>query len=208
MVKRSCAQSQLAPRRRSWRVISPPDCAFHSHTCSRNASRPISARLRFWLSRLRSTTIWVAIPAWSVPTTHKASLPSIRSRRVRTSCSVMSSACPMCSDPVTLGGGMTIVHGFRSGRSGRNSPALSQCAYQRSSIVRGSKVLGSSLMAGGYRPARFLSTFVRRTSARTAHPGFHPVEHLIVPLDRVLWLQHPVVLIGEHHQPRRDVAPL
>ena len=31
-----------------------------------------------WLSSLRSTTIWVAIPAWSVPTTHSASLPCIR----------------------------------------------------------------------------------------------------------------------------------
>ena len=89
MVKRSCAQSQRAPRRRSWRVIAPPDCAFHSQTCSRKASRPMSARLTPWLSRLRSTTIWVAMPAWSVPTTHSASLPCIRSRRVRTSCSVI-----------------------------------------------------------------------------------------------------------------------
>ena len=28
----------------------------------------------------------------------------------------------MCSEPVTLGGGMTIVNGSASGRSGRNSP--------------------------------------------------------------------------------------
>src|SRR4029078_9033234 len=52
----------------------------------------------------------------------------------------------MWSDPVTLGGGMTIVHGVASGRSGRNSPRLSQCAYQRSSMLLGSKVLGSSAM--------------------------------------------------------------
>ena len=51
--------------------------------------------------------------------------------------------------PVTLGGGMTIVHGVASGRSGRNRPSASQWAYQRSSIARGSKVLGSSLMSRG-----------------------------------------------------------
>ena len=28
----------------------------------------------------------------------------------------------MCSEPVTLGGGLTIVHGSASGRSGRNRP--------------------------------------------------------------------------------------
>ena len=38
------------------------------------------------------------------------------------------------------------VHGVASGRSGRNKPRDSQCAYQRSSIALGSKVLGSSLM--------------------------------------------------------------
>ena len=49
-------------------------------------------------------------------------------------------------EPVTLGGGMTIVHGSRSGRSGRNRPPLSQCWYQRCSIAAGSKVFGSSLI--------------------------------------------------------------
>ena len=32
MVKRSRDQSSEAPMRRSWRVIVPPDSAFHSHT--------------------------------------------------------------------------------------------------------------------------------------------------------------------------------
>src|SRR5215210_760581 len=77
----------------------------------------------------------------------------MRSRRVRTSCSVMSSAWPMCRLPVTLGGGMTMVHGSRSARSGRNRPALSQCRYQRSSIALGSKVLGSSLIWGAVSDA-------------------------------------------------------
>ena len=39
MVKRSLDQSQLAPRRRSWRVIWPPLSSFHSHTFSTNSSR-------------------------------------------------------------------------------------------------------------------------------------------------------------------------
>src|SRR5436305_4285174 len=60
----------------------------------------------------------------------------------------MSSAWPMCSEPVTLGGGMTMVNGSSAGRSGRNSPSRSQCAYQRSSMLLGSKVLGSSVMLG------------------------------------------------------------
>ena len=40
MVKRSRAQSGEAPRRRSCRVIVPPDSAFHSQTRSMKASRP------------------------------------------------------------------------------------------------------------------------------------------------------------------------
>ena len=147
MVKRSFAQSHEAPSRRSWRVIWPPDCAFHSQTCSTKASRPMSVRLTPWLSRLRSTTIWVAIPAWSIPTTQSASLPCSRAWRMRMSWSVLSSAWPIWSEPVTLGGGMTMVNGSASGRSGRNSPFSSQWAYQRDSISAGSKVLGSSVMA-------------------------------------------------------------
>src|SRR3546814_14947552 len=60
--------------------------------------------------------------------------------------SVLSSAWPIWSDPVTLGGGLTIVKGCASGRSGRNSPLLSQCGYQRASMAEGSKVFGNSLV--------------------------------------------------------------
>jgi hypothetical protein len=52
----------------------------------------------------------------------------------------------MWSEPVTLGGGLTIVHGSASGRSGRNRPFSSQWEYQRVSIAAGSKVFGSSVM--------------------------------------------------------------
>ena len=45
------------------------------------------------------------------------------------SCSVLLSAWPICSEPVTFGGGITIVNGSASRRSGRpalNAPASSQ----------------------------------------------------------------------------------
>ena len=45
MVKRSRGQSSEAPRRRNWRVMVPPDSAFHCQTRSRNASRPSAWRL-------------------------------------------------------------------------------------------------------------------------------------------------------------------
>ncbi len=79
----------------------------------------------------RSTIIWVAMPAWSVPGSQSAALPRIRSKRIRTSWSVLLSAWPMCSAPVTLGGGITIVNGSAAGLrastpSGENAPDASQ----------------------------------------------------------------------------------
>ena len=69
----------------------------------------ISRRLFSWRSiNWRSTTICVAMPAWSVPGCHSTSLPRIRSNRHRMSCSVLFSAWPICNEPVTFGGGMTI----------------------------------------------------------------------------------------------------
>ena len=74
----------------------------------------------------RSTTIWVAMPAWSVPGSHSAALPRIRSKRVSTSCRVLFSAWPMCSEPVTFGGGMTIETARRAGSSlGAKAPDAS-----------------------------------------------------------------------------------
>ena len=88
----------------------------------------------------RSTTICVAMPAWSVPGCHSTSLPRMRSKRHRMSCSVLFSAWPMCSEPVTFGGGITMVKGLASRRSGRpalNAPASSQTAEMRPSISVG-----------------------------------------------------------------------
>ena len=140
----------------------------------------------------------------------------------------------MWSEPVTLGGGMTIVHGVASGRVGRNSPSPSQCAYQRSSIARGSKVLGSSVMRRALSRQRCSDAqrscsikpslghgpqpplvgcglpAGRPAAAPRAPPQHRPIQPNTssIPLHRVLRLQHPVVLVREDQQPRRDVAAL
>ena len=63
----------------------------------------------------RSTTICVAMPAWSMPGSHSVMSPRMRCQRTVTSISVCSSMWPMWSDPVTLGGGMTSENTGRSG---------------------------------------------------------------------------------------------
>ncbi len=110
MVKRSRDQSQDAPSRFSWLMMVPPLSAFHSHTRSRNFSRPMARRPGCCRSiSCRSTTICVAMPAWSVPGCQSTSRPRIRSNRHRMSCRVLLSAWPICREPVTFGGGMTMV---------------------------------------------------------------------------------------------------
>ena len=75
MVKRSRDQSQEAPSRLSWLMMVPPDSAFQAQTFSRNFSRPSARRSGSWRSMSwRSTTIWVAMPAWSVPGCQSTSL--------------------------------------------------------------------------------------------------------------------------------------
>ena len=108
MVKRSRDQSQEAPSRRNWRVMVPPDSAFHCHTRSRNASRPRSWRDCPCAASWRSTTICVAMPAWSVPTCHSVSRPLMRAWRISRSITVLLKAWPMCRLPVTFGGGITM----------------------------------------------------------------------------------------------------
>ena len=86
--------------------------SFQSQLRFTNASRPRSWRVFFSCARRsRSTTDCVAMPAWSVPGIQRALNPCIRFHRVSTSWRVLLSACPMCSAPVTFGGGMTIVYG-------------------------------------------------------------------------------------------------
>jgi hypothetical protein len=145
MVKRSRDQSQEAPSRLSWLTIAPPDSSFQAQTRRTNSSRPSARRSGCCVSiSRRSTTICVAMPAWSMPGCQSTSRPRIRSKRHRMSWSVLLRACPMWSEPVTLGGGITMVKGSaerRSSRPARNAPSSSQRAATRASTAAGSKTL-------------------------------------------------------------------
>src|SRR5215467_14474569 len=69
----------------------------------------------------------------------------MRCQRVRMSISVWSSMCPIWSDPVTFGGGMTMENtGPGALASARKSSSLTQYSAQRGSICCGSYVLGIS----------------------------------------------------------------
>ena len=109
MVNRSRGQSSDAPSRRNCCVIVPPDSAFHCQTRSTNFSRPSSRRSVPCSASSRSTTICVAMPAWSVPGCHSTSRPCMRRQRISVSCTVKVSAWPMCRLPVTFGGGIMMV---------------------------------------------------------------------------------------------------
>ncbi len=89
-------------------MIVEPYSSRHSHTRSMNASRPSSWRDVPSRASSCSTCFCVAMPAWSVPRIHFVRLPSMRARRIRQSWIVPLSAWPMCSAPVTLGGGIAI----------------------------------------------------------------------------------------------------
>ena len=78
IVKRSRDQSTDEPSLRICRALAPPLSAFQSQTLTRNFSRPRSWRVIFCAASLRSTTICVAIPAWSVPGCHSVLWPRIR----------------------------------------------------------------------------------------------------------------------------------
>mmetsp|Transcript_29678 Transcript_29678/g.64791 ORF Transcript_29678/g.64791 Transcript_29678/m.64791 type:complete len:320 (+) Transcript_29678:521-1480(+) len=111
MVKHSRLQSSADPSRRSCRQMVVPLCSFHFHTSSRKASRPRVWRV-IWRSFMIffSTTVCVAMPAWSVPGTHSVSYPLIFFQRTMVSCTELVSACPRWRVPVTLGGGITITN--------------------------------------------------------------------------------------------------
>ena len=77
---------------------------------STKASLPRSALATPSAARLFSTTICVAMPAWSVPGIHSTSLPHILACLAMISSIVTNMAWPICSAPVTLGGGMAITN--------------------------------------------------------------------------------------------------
>ena len=73
MVKIARSQSREQPSFLSCAKMRSPVLCRHCQTRSRNASRPMSCRLFFSLARSsRSTTICVAMPAWSDPGNHIA----------------------------------------------------------------------------------------------------------------------------------------
>ena len=78
MVNRSRVQSTDEPMRRICPEMPAPVPRFHAHTLSMNASRPSAVRLVPCASSCRSTTICVAIWAWSVPVCQSVRLPSMR----------------------------------------------------------------------------------------------------------------------------------
>src|SRR5215472_8657780 len=98
-----------------------------------------------WSARYFTTTRCVEIPAWSVPGRNSVLYPRMRCQRVRMSISVCSSMCPICSEPVTFGGGMTIENtGPRALGSALNRASFTQNSAQRGSIRCGSYALAIS----------------------------------------------------------------
>ena len=70
MVKYSRDQSTEAPRRFIWSRMAPPYCSFHCQTRSmKGFAAQLLARRLSSAASWRSTIIWVAMPAWSVPGT-------------------------------------------------------------------------------------------------------------------------------------------
>ena len=131
MVKRSRCQSREAPSAWCCTPMREPYCSFQAHTRRRNSSRPRSCRLFFSvLCSSFSTTIWVAMPAWSVPGSQSTLNPLMRFQRMRMSWMVAVSAWPRCREPVTLGGGRTME------KAGRDRSFSSAWKYPRSSHVR------------------------------------------------------------------------
>jgi hypothetical protein len=86
----------------AWCSMSVDPTPVHARGMQEIKSKRASARAR----------ACVAMPAWSVPGSHSARRPCMRWKRTMQSCSVANMAWPMCSRPVTFGGGMA-AHGAR-----------------------------------------------------------------------------------------------
>src|SRR5256885_14767989 len=149
-VKRVRLQSHEQPITLSCSRIVFPVSRTNAHTRSTNLSRPRSNRVLPSLATSRSTTFWVAIPAWSVPGSQSASRPRMRSKRINTSWITLLRPWPVWRIAVMLGGGMTITYGSRD-ESARavNTPRPSQRWDRRRSTSGGSDVGGSSNLGCG-----------------------------------------------------------
>src|SRR5437867_5902665 len=99
----------------------------------------------------------------------------MRRQRARMSCSVLFRACPMCSRPVMLGGGMTMQYGGR-GESGRavKTPSPSKCSYQRVSIVPGSKFRANSIVIPGKGATAEVGRATKKAGHRPTSSGTEP----------------------------------
>ena len=128
------SQSQEHPNFFSWSRIPPPYLSVQSHACFKNSSLEISSLLIPFFFKFSTTLASVAIDAWSVPGTQHAFLPNIRALLTKISWRVLFSICPMWSNPVTLGGGITIVKGSLSLGIDLNSSFFIQYEYHFFSI--------------------------------------------------------------------------
>ena len=109
MVNRSRLQSQEQPRRLSWLIIGPPDSAFHCQTRSMKASRPKVVAI-LPLGGQHPLHDILGGDAGMVGARHPQGIVALhRLQRTRISWRVLFRACPMCSEPVTFGGGMTML---------------------------------------------------------------------------------------------------
>ena len=87
-----------------------------------------------------STCFCVAMPAWSVPKIHFARRPCMRFQRMSTSWIEPLSAWPMCSAPVTFGGG-TAIEKFSSGVPSGSGWLMPDSSHR--CAIRGSASAGS-----------------------------------------------------------------
>jgi hypothetical protein len=134
MVKASRGQSREQPRRLIWPTMVPWVRSFQAQARSRKPSRPSSALPRPSAASCRVTTLSVAMLAWSVPGTHTVGRPRMRIQRMSMSWMALLRQWPMCSTPVTLGGGNVMTKGSPSAAgSSAKRPASSQARYQDSS---------------------------------------------------------------------------
>ena len=78
MVKRVRSKSHEQPMPSSWLRMVASYSSFHSCTLATKSSRAKSVRFLPCSSRRFSTTVWVAMPAWSVPGIHSVLKPRMR----------------------------------------------------------------------------------------------------------------------------------
>mmetsp|Transcript_49822 Transcript_49822/g.153863 ORF Transcript_49822/g.153863 Transcript_49822/m.153863 type:complete len:240 (-) Transcript_49822:2979-3698(-) len=165
MVKRSRDQSTLAAILRSCVQMRLPFFSFQAQTRSRNFSRPRSCRVSFsCLRRSLSTTLWVAMPAWSVPGTQRVTSPHIRCQRESESSMAQVSVWPRCREPVTFGGGMTMMNLLDSfvcldlAASGVKNPRFSHQRFQADSTAVGSYPSAISKLMSFFSPGGVSTT--------------------------------------------------